>query len=127
MQIINLENIASQRFNTVLNSQRLEIEINYIADGCGNAQNGWYINATLITATETEIVSLGSKINADVQLFQGVSTTFNGGIFAISITSPKQDLIDANPWGITHLLIYLTNEEIEFYKNNPFELEEINI
>ena len=111
MQILQLDNIARQRFNTVLSTQKVQFDFYYLDDECGNSSDGWYCNASLITSS-IEIIALGYKMNSNIKLFSGISNSLIGGIYVVPISSPRQDLTSSTPWGITHSLIYLSDDEI---------------
>lgn len=113
MQIIPVTQDKRQRFTTVLENQRLDIVIYYIADYINEGQTaGWFINVTLISDVN-EIIILGNRLNPFQFVARGIVSSFQGAIIPLPITIPFQDLTNETPWGITHNLVYFSPTDIQ--------------
>ena len=111
-QIIPVTNDFRQTFTTVLNNQRVRFNIYYLADDSGLSKDGWFCNMTLLSG-ETQIIVTGQRLESLAPIAKNIVSQFSGRIYVVPITSPPQDLTNDSPWGITHRLIYFTEEEID--------------
>ena len=110
-QLIQITNDARQTFTTVLNNQRVRLVIYYLDDELDVATTGWFADLILLTQMPQPI-TLGERLNTFTFFAQDIVSDFTGAIIPVATTYPIPALTDRNPWGVTHQLIYLSQNEI---------------
>ena len=105
MQIIPLTNDYAQSFRTILNNQEVDIRVWYQDIG-----NGWFFSMAF--STGVKIVS-GYRINNGSPILKSVLSDFSGEIICTPSGNNFAEPAMENPWGNTHNLIYLTQEEAQ--------------
>jgi hypothetical protein len=104
MQQIPVINVPNQIFNTVLNNIEVRFRIWYQDIGAG-----WFCSMEF--ADGTKILS-GARLNSSSPLLASTVSDFEGDIVPTPTIAPGVEL-NAEPWGNTHLLLYLTPDELE--------------
>ena len=103
MQILPLTNDFAQVFRSVLNNQEVDIRVWYQDIG-----EGWFFSMQF--STGVKIVS-GYRINNGSPILKSISSDFIGDIICVPSIEKTAEPGKDQPWGNTHLLIYLTPEE----------------
>lgn len=103
MQILPLTNDFAQVFKTVLSNQTVDIRIWYQDIG-----DGWFFNMQF--STGEKIVS-GYRINTGSPILKSISSNFIGEILCVPSIEKGEEPGKEQPWGNTHLLVYLTPDE----------------
>jgi len=104
MQILPLTNDFSQVFRTILANQEVDIRIWYQDIG-----DGWFFS--MQSSTGIKIVS-GYRINNGSPILKSISSDFIGDIICIPSIEKTAEPGKDQPWNNTHLLIYLTIDEL---------------
>ncbi len=102
MQRIPVTNDARQTFLTILNNVTVRMTVWYQSVG-----GSWYMK---IETPEGRIITQGAKLNSGRSVLSGIIDDFIGSLVVVPVQSPVQDL-GRNPWGTTHNLIYMNEEE----------------
>lgn len=103
MQIIPLTNDFTQQLTTVLDGQSVSIRVWYQDIG-----TGWYITMAFIDGRE--VVS-GFRINTGSPILTSVFSDFLGNLVCIPTGDQTAEPAKESPWGNTHLLAFLTQDE----------------
>lgn len=103
MQTLPLTNDFSQEFKTVLNGQAVTIRISYQDIGAG-----WFFYMEF--SSGEKIVS-GYRINTGSPILKSISSDFIGDIICVPSIEKTAEPGKDQPWGNTHLLVYITPEE----------------
>ena len=103
MQILPLTNDFSQVLKTILNDQPVDIKVWYQDIG-----DGWFFSMDF--STGGKIVS-GYRINTGSPILKSISSDFIGDIICVPSVEKTEEPGKDEPWGNTHLLVYLTPEE----------------
>lgn len=104
MQIIPVIQSFNQSFQTLLNGQDVKFTIWYQDIG-----EGWFCSIEF--ADGTKIIS-GARLNSGSPLLQSTVSDFEGDIVPVPTIAPYYEL-GREPWNTTHILTYLTPEELE--------------
>lgn len=104
MQILPLTNDFSQKFNTVLSSQAVDIRVSYQDIGAG-----WFFYMSF--SSGEKIVS-GYRINTGSPILKSISSDFIGDIICVPSIEKTSEPGKDQPWGNTHQLVYLTPSEL---------------
>jgi len=120
MQIISVSNDARQVFTTVVNQQKIRLNIYYLKDDLAVANTGWFCNLTLLTSVP-QIIVTGSRMQSRERLAKGILSSLSGTIIVLPITAPFQDLTSTAPWGITHQLVYFNLDDLQQLENLALE------
>ena len=110
-QLINPTNDARQSFTTVVGTQRIRVNLAYLEGIVANLVASWFIDLILLTDVETPIVQ-GWKLSTSVEVGYKLGSLLEGAIVPIPITAPSQDLVSIDAWGITHQLVYFTEQDL---------------
>lgn len=100
MQTIPVTNDARQTFTTVLDGQEVRILLWYA--------DAWYISLSYVGGVD--IVN-GARLNCSTPLMQSILTPFIGDIIPVPSAS-ETSVLGRNAWGTTHILSYLTPQEV---------------
>lgn len=104
MQIIPVIQSFNQAFQTLLNGQDVKFRIWYQDIG-----EGWFCSMEF--ANGTKIIS-GARLNSGSPLLQSTVSGFEGDVVPVTTIAQYSEL-GREPWGATHILVYLTPEEVE--------------
>ncbi len=110
-QRIPLTNDVRQILTTVLDTQKVKLQVYFLEDYIGDSSNGWYCDLTLISGANND-VTLGEKLLSRQYVGRNIDTGLSGRIYVAPITTPEQDLTSGSPWNITHELVYFTETEV---------------
>ena len=110
-QLISPTDDARQTFTTILNNQKVRLNIFYLESALDGLNNGWYADFILFSDTE-EVIVQGQRLESLQAVGAGLLSDFDGAIIVVPITNPIQDLTDIEAWGTTHNLVYFTDEEL---------------
>lgn len=105
MQILPLINDFAQVFKTVLNDQDVDVRVWYQDIG-----DGWFFSMGF--SGGDKIIS-GYRINTGSPLLKSISSDFIGDIICVPSVEKTEEPGKSEPWGNTHLLVYLTPEEAQ--------------
>jgi len=104
MDTIPVSNEFNQSFKTVLNGQAVKFTIWYQDIGAG-----WH--CTMEFQDGTGIIS-GARLNSGSPMLFNTVSDFEGDIVPVPTIAPYYEL-GRQPWGETHILTFLTAEEVE--------------
>ena len=110
-QLITPTQDARQTFTTILDNQKVRINLAFLDSFIDNLNNGWYGDLILFTDTEETIVQ-GQRLESGSALGGGLISDFTGAIIVVPITNPIQDLISIDAWSTTHNLVYFSQDEL---------------
>jgi hypothetical protein len=119
-QRIDVRNIDSQSFTTVLGSQRVRFFIYFQESRDINAENGWFADVELLSGDNPSIVMLGSRLQTFQSILHLFTDSFFGAILVIPISVPFEDLTQDSPWGVSHILEYFTQDEVNSFGETFF-------
>ena len=104
MQLIPITNTFNQSFKTSLNGQAVKFTIWYQDIG-----EGWF--CTLEFQDGRGIIS-GARLNSGAPMLFNTVSDFLGEVVPVSTIATYYEL-GRQPWGNTHILAYLSPEEVE--------------
>ena len=102
MQQIPVTNDARQTFLTTLNDVTVRLTIWYQSVG-----GSWILR---LETPEGRVITDGAKLNPGRSALAGIIDDFIGEIVVVPTESPVSDL-SRNPWGNTHILVFMSPEE----------------
>ncbi len=103
MQVITLDNIASQRFQVTLDGQNVTLKVTYAEVG-----DSWYLS---VFASDGSSLVKGRRMNSETKtLGEVLLPEFSGNFIPKSIATPHVEMDNA-PWGVTHELVYYAATE----------------
>lgn len=103
MQVLPLTNNFAQTFSTSLNNQSVLVRVWY-----QDISDGWFFSMEF---TSGEKIVSGYRINTGSPILTSISSNFLGNIVCISTAEKTLEPGKESPWGETHLLLYLTQDE----------------
>jgi len=103
MQILPLTNDYAQKLSTVLDNQQVDIRVWY-----QDISDGWYLS---INFTGGDNIVTGFRINTGSPVLTSIFTDFTGNVICLSSADKYGEPGKVDPWGETHNLVYVTDEE----------------
>ena len=104
MNILPVTNTFNQSFKTTLDGQAVKFTIWYQDIG-----EGWHCSMEFQNGTG--IIS-GARLNSGSPMLFNTVSDFLGDIVPVPTIAPHYEL-GRQPWDETHILVYLTPEEVE--------------
>lgn len=103
MQTIPLTNDFAQKFTTILGGVSIDIRVWFQDIG-----EGWFISAEF---TGGDGIVNGHRINTGSPITASYLAEFIGEIICLPTTENTAEPLKDQPWGNTHRLVYLTEDE----------------